>query len=106
MGVKETLASIGKDIVQDLAATAPALAREAVNDVRSTVHQAFWGQPEAAPGVGTPMNPTQREIYEEKLAEPEQEQTPQQTPQPQPEPQPEQQPEQEVKREIDLEPDM
>jgi hypothetical protein len=42
------------------------MAREAANDVRGTVHEAYFGSPEHASAVGTPMNPLQREVYDEK----------------------------------------
>jgi hypothetical protein len=34
------------------------LAREAVKDVRNTLHETFFGQPEHYPEPGTPLNPT------------------------------------------------
>jgi hypothetical protein len=35
-----------------------AMAREAVKDIRGTVHETFFGKPEHAPEMGTPLNPT------------------------------------------------
>ena len=35
-----------------------AMGREAVKDIRGTVHQTFFGQPEHMPEMGTPLNPT------------------------------------------------
>lgn len=34
------------------------LARDMMNDVRASLHQFFWGQPEGPPTMGTPMSPT------------------------------------------------
>lgn len=41
-----------------LGAELKAMAREAVKDIRGTVHQSFFGQPEHAAELGTPLNPT------------------------------------------------
>jgi hypothetical protein len=41
-----------------LKAQGKAILREAVKDVRSTLHQVFFGQPEHMPEPGTPLNPT------------------------------------------------
>lgn len=35
------------------------MVREAAKDVRSTVHESFFGRPEHAPEPGSPGNPTQ-----------------------------------------------
>jgi hypothetical protein len=42
-----------------------AMAREAVKDVRGTIHQAFFGQMEHAPEQGTPLNPTPQIVTEQ-----------------------------------------
>jgi hypothetical protein len=41
-----------------LGAELKAMAREAVKDIRGTVHQSWFGQPEHTPEMGTPLNPT------------------------------------------------
>ena len=41
-----------------LGAEVRAMAREAVKDIRSTVHETFFGKPEHAPEMGAPLNPT------------------------------------------------
>lgn len=41
-----------------LGAELKAMAREAVKDIRGTVHQSFFSQPEHAAEMGTPLNPT------------------------------------------------
>lgn len=35
-----------------------AIGREAVKDIRSTMHETFFGRPEHVPEMGTPLNPT------------------------------------------------
>ncbi len=49
---------------QSLAAdrTLPAIAREALKDVRSTFHQVAFGQPERGGELGAPLNPLASEI--------------------------------------------
>lgn len=42
--------------------TIPAIAREAIKDVRSTLHNVLYGQPEGPTEPGTPLSPTQGEI--------------------------------------------
>jgi hypothetical protein len=41
-----------------LGAELKAMTREAVKDIRGTVHQSWFGQPEHTPEMGTPLNPT------------------------------------------------
>jgi hypothetical protein len=41
-----------------LGAELKAMAREAVKDIRGTIHQAMFGQPEHMSEPGTPLNPT------------------------------------------------
>lgn len=41
-----------------LGAELKAMAREAVKDIRGTVHQSWFGHPEHTPEMGTPLNPT------------------------------------------------
>lgn len=41
-----------------LGAELKAMAREAVKDIRGTVHETFFGKPEHASELGTPLNPT------------------------------------------------
>ncbi len=41
-----------------LGAELKAMGREAVKDVRGTIHQSFFGQPEHPSEMGTPLNPT------------------------------------------------
>jgi hypothetical protein len=41
-----------------LGAEVRAMAREAVKDIRGTIHETFFGKPEHAPEMGTPLNPT------------------------------------------------
>ncbi len=43
-----------------------AMSREAAKDVRATAHETYFGQPEHAQEIGTPMNPLPREVYEQK----------------------------------------
>jgi hypothetical protein len=56
-----------KDFLEAVAdvATSP-ITREAINDVRQTVEEVYFDKPEHAMEPGTPMNPTQREVYEQK----------------------------------------
>jgi hypothetical protein len=61
--VTEFLKAVG-EVAYD-AATGP-IAREAFNDARNTVHEIYTGTPERPPEPGTPMAPTQREVYEQK----------------------------------------
>jgi hypothetical protein len=55
-----------KDFLAEVAAEIKPIAREAANDVRGRVHEAVFDQPEHATEPGTPMAPTQREVYEQK----------------------------------------
>lgn len=55
-----------KEFLEEVAAEMQPIAREAVNDVRGMAHEAYFGQPEHAMETGTPMAPTQREVYEQK----------------------------------------
>lgn len=41
-----------------LSAELKAMGREALKDVRGTLHQAYFGQPEHISEMGTPLNPT------------------------------------------------
>jgi hypothetical protein len=41
-----------------LGAELKAMGREAVKDIRGTLHQAYFGQPEHMSEMGTPLNPT------------------------------------------------
>jgi hypothetical protein len=41
-----------------LTAELKAIGREAIKDVRGTIHAAMWGQPEHMNEPGTPLNPT------------------------------------------------
>jgi len=41
-----------------LGAELKALGREAIKDIRGTIHESFFGKPEHAPEMGTPLNPT------------------------------------------------
>jgi hypothetical protein len=41
-----------------------ALGREMVKDIRGTIHQAFFNQPEHASEPGTPLNPTPQLVTE------------------------------------------
>ncbi|OWK42371.1 hypothetical protein [Fimbriiglobus ruber] len=52
--------------LQEFLAEMKAMGREAVKDVRQTVHEAYFGAPEHAPEPGAPMNKLPRETYEEK----------------------------------------
>jgi hypothetical protein len=41
-----------------LSAELKAMGREAVKDIRGTIHETFFGKPEHMPEMGTPLNPT------------------------------------------------
>jgi hypothetical protein len=41
-----------------LGAELKAMGREAIKDIRGTVHESFFGKPEHASELGTPLNPT------------------------------------------------
>ncbi|WP_437193975.1 hypothetical protein [Planctomicrobium sp. SH527] len=41
-----------------LSAELKAMGREAIKDIRGTLHQAYFGQPEHMSEMGTPLNPT------------------------------------------------
>jgi len=41
-----------------LGAELKAMGREAVKDIRGTLHQSYFGQPEHMSEMGTPLNPT------------------------------------------------
>lgn len=41
-----------------LGAELKAMGREAIKDIRGTIHQSFFGQSEHVPEMGTPLNPT------------------------------------------------
>ncbi len=49
-----------------LGAELAAMAREAVKDVRQTLMESYFGKPEHAPEMGTPLNPTPYETTEER----------------------------------------
>ena len=42
-----------------------AMIREAAKDVRNTMNEVFFGQPEHAPEMGTPQNPTPQNVTED-----------------------------------------
>lgn len=44
-----------------------AMTREAVKDIRQTLNQVMFGQNEHAPEQGTPLNPTNVEVYKDRL---------------------------------------
>ena len=46
-----------------------AMWREALNDVRGTVMQTAFGQPEHPQGIGTPLSPPMQEITEDRSRE-------------------------------------
>lgn len=41
-----------------LSAELKAMGREAIKDVRNTLHETYFSQPEHMPEMGTPLNPT------------------------------------------------
>lgn len=41
-----------------LSAELKAMGREAIKDIRGTIHESFFGKPEHASELGTPLNPT------------------------------------------------
>lgn len=41
-----------------LGAELKAMGREAIKDIRGTIHESFFGKPEHASELGTPLNPT------------------------------------------------
>jgi hypothetical protein len=45
-----------------LGAELAAMGREAIKDIRGTVHETFFGKPEHASEPGTPLSPTMQEI--------------------------------------------
>jgi hypothetical protein len=45
-----------------LGAEVNAMGREAIKDVRNTIHQAFFGKQEGMSEPGTPLNPTPQEV--------------------------------------------
>jgi hypothetical protein len=49
-----------------LIAELKAMTREAVKDVRATVHETYFGKSEHAPELGTPLNPTPQETTKER----------------------------------------
>lgn len=54
------IVSAAKASVRD--GTVPSIGREAIKDVRNTIHEIFFGRPEGHNEPGTPLNPTQGEI--------------------------------------------
>ena len=47
-----------------------AMAREAVNDVRGTVHETYFGRPEKPQELGVPLSPTSQQVTQEQEAGP------------------------------------
>lgn len=56
----EKLAAASQAVTRD--GTVPAIAREAIKDVRSTIMEVFFGQAERGHEPGAPLNPTQGEV--------------------------------------------
>lgn len=50
----------------ELKAELKAMGREAIKDVRAAVHESYFGRPEHAAEVGTPLNPTSYEVTAER----------------------------------------
>lgn len=48
-----------------LSAELKAIGREAIKDVRGTLHETFFGQPEHMSELGTPMNPTPQVVTQD-----------------------------------------
>ena len=46
------------------------MAREAVNDVRGTVHETYFGHPEKPQELGVPLSPTSQQVTQEQEAGP------------------------------------
>ena len=69
MGALRKLVETIKENHQERAAEAPgeakAIVREAIKDIRGTIHQVFFGQSEHQPEPGTPLNPTQQMVTRE-----------------------------------------
>lgn len=49
-----------------LKAELKAMGREAIKDVRGAVHESYFGKPEHAAEIGTPLNPTAYEVTAER----------------------------------------
>ena len=60
---KKTAQAIKDDLTKG---TGPSIGREAVKDVRDTVHQVFFGQSEGIGEPGAPLNPLPSEVAEER----------------------------------------
>ncbi|MCE9567399.1 MAG: hypothetical protein K8U57_35815 [Planctomycetes bacterium] len=76
MSLSEIAATVKGGINKALDMVPPevtAMAREGIKDVRQTMNEVVFSQPEHAPETGTPMNLTQREVYEAKQEAPQQE---------------------------------
>lgn len=54
-----------KENAAEFSGEVKAIGREAIKDVRGTLHQIFFGQAEHAPEPGTPLNPTQQMVTDE-----------------------------------------
>ena len=61
------IASAVSTVMQD--GTIAAAGREAIKDVRSTMFDVFFGQPERGGEPGAPLNPTQGEVAEMRRAD-------------------------------------
>jgi hypothetical protein len=48
-----------------LAGELKSILREAIKDIRQTMNQVFFGQPEHAPEPGTPLNPTAQVVTQD-----------------------------------------
>lgn len=60
---------MGSEVWHDVKQIAPGVIREAAKDINNTLHQVFFGQ-QAGPGEpGTPLVPTQQEVYDQKHTE-------------------------------------
>lgn len=53
-----------------LGAELKAMAREAVKDIRGTIHETFFGSPEHPGELGTPLNPTPQLTTQDLLGHP------------------------------------
>lgn len=50
-----------------LGAEMAAMTREAVKDVRGAIHESYFGTPEHAPEMGTPLNPTPKMVTDDLM---------------------------------------
>ena len=62
------LSAVSAAVTRD--GTIPAMSREAVKDVRNTIHEVFFGQGEGRGEIGAPLNPTQGEVAADRQEEP------------------------------------